>query len=307
METSHERGHMIMNIKNIFTGIAVLLLLLQVACDSGQKEPSKSQSATAKSAQKMISVKGSDTMVHLTSSWAEQFMAQYPDTQVSVTGGGSGTGIAALLNGTTDICASSREIQGKEKDLAAQKKMDLVEHIVARDGLAIIVNPANPVPELSMEQIRKIFIGEYANWKDVGGPDMPIIVLSRESSSGTFVFFQEVVLKKADYTPKARLLAGTSALVQSVAADKGAIAYVGMAFALEAKATVKMLPVKSADGAPAVLPSDETVRAGQYPVARPLYLYTNGSSSSEVQSFVDFCLSAAGQKIVQETGYVSQK
>lgn len=292
-----------MIIKKIVPWLAVLLLLLQVSCDSGEKDSTKSESGT----QKSISIKGSDTMVHLTSTWAEQYMSQYPDAQISVTGGGSGTGIAALLNGTTDICASSREIQDKEKELAAQKKIDLVEYAVARDGLAIIVNPANPVTELSMEQLRKIFIGEYVNWKDMGGPDLPIIVLSRESSSGTFVFFQEFVLNKADYTPRARLLAGTSALVQSVASDKGAIAYVGLAFALEAKATVKMVGVKSADDAPAVLPSDETVRTGHYPVARPLYLYTNGTSSPEAKSFVDFCLSEAGQKIVTETGYISAK
>ncbi len=298
---------MIMGIKKIFTGFAVLLLLLQISCDSGQKEASKGESAPKAGSQKMVSIKGSDTMVHLTSSWAEQFMAQYPGSQISVTGGGSGTGIAALLNGTTDICASSRELQPKEKDLAVQKKIDLVEHAVAKDGLAIIVNPANPVTELSLEQLRKIFIGEYVNWKDMGGPDLPIIVLSRESSSGTFVFFQEFVLHKADYTPKARLLAGTSALVQSVASDKGAITYVGLAFALEAKATVKMVPVKSADDAPAVLPTNETVRSGDYPVARPLYLYTNGSSSPEVQAFIDYSLSDAGQKIVIETGYISVK
>ena len=255
----------------------------------------------------MITLKGSDTMVHLSSSWAEQFMAQHPDSPISVTGGGSGTGIAALLNGTTDICAASREIQGKEKEIAVQKKINLVEHVVARDGLAIIINPANPVADLSLEQLRKIFIGEYTNWKDVGGPDLPIIVLSRESSSGTFVFFQEHVLKKADYTPKARLLAGTSALVQSVEADKGAIAYVGLAYALDAKTKVNIVGVKSADDAAAVLPSDETVRAGHYPVARPLYLYTNGTSSPEVQAFIDFCLSDAGQKIVKETGYISIK
>ena len=291
-----------MIIKKIVPWLAVLLLLLlQTSCDSGEKDASKSQSGS----RKMISVKGSDTMVHLTSSWAEQFMALNPDAQVSVTGGGSGTGIAGLLNGTTDICASSRDLQDKERTLAVQKKIDLVEHAVARDGLAIIVNPSNPVTELSMEQLRKIFTGEYANWQDVGGPDLPVIVLSRESSSGTFVFFQEFVLNKADYTPRARLLAGTSALVQSVAADKGAITYVGLAFALEAKDSVKVLPVKSADDAPAVLPSDETIRAGLYPVARPLYLYTDGSSSPAVQAFVDFCLSEAGQKIVVETGYVS--
>ncbi|MDD3814806.1 MAG: PstS family phosphate ABC transporter substrate-binding protein [Desulfocapsaceae bacterium] len=297
-----------MIIKKIVPWLAVLLLLLlQTSCDSGQKEGSKGEAGGEAGSQKMISIKGSDTMVHLTSSWAEQFMGLNPDAQISVTGGGSGTGIAALLNGTTDICASSREIQGKEKELAAQKKIDLVEHAVARDGLAIIVNPANSVAELSMEQLRKIFIGEYANWKEVGGPDLPIIVLSRESSSGTFVFFQEHVLKKADYTPRARLLAGTSALVQSVEADKGAIAYVGLAYALDAKTKVKIVAVKSADDVAAVLPSDETVRAGHYPVARPLYLYTNGSSSPEVKAFVDFCLSDAGQKIVTETGYIAVK
>jgi len=291
-----------MIIKKIVPWLAVLLLLLlQTSCDSGEKDASKSQGGS----RKMISVKGSDTMVHLTSSWAEQFMALNPDAQVSVTGGGSGTGIAGLLNGTTDICASSRDLQDKERALAVQKKIDLVEHAVARDGLAIIVNPSNPVTELSMEQLRKIFTGEYANWQDLGGPDLPVIVLSRESSSGTFVFFQEFVLNKADYTPRARLLAGTSALVQSVAADKGAITYVGLAFALEAKDSVRMVPIKSADDAPAVLPSDETIRAGLYPVARPLYLYTDGSSSPAVQAFVDFCLSEAGQKIVVETGYVS--
>ncbi len=287
--------------KKIVPWLAVLLLL--VSCDSGEKGSTQSQSGS----QKAISIKGSDTMVHLTSSWAELYMGQHPDAQISVTGGGSGTGIAALLNGTTDICASSRELQGKEKELAVQKKIDLVEHAVARDGLAIIVNPANPVEELSMEQLRKIFTGEYTNWQEMGGPDLPVIVLSRESSSGTFVFFQEHVLNKADYTPRARLLAGTSALVQSVASDKGAITYVGLAFALEAKATVKMVGVKSAEDTAAVLPSDETVRAGHYPVARPLYLYTNGTSSPEAKAFVDFCLSEEGQKIVTETGYISVK
>ncbi len=296
-----------MGIKRFVTGIAVLLLLLQTSCDSGRKEASKGEAGSKDTSHKMISVKGSDTMVHLTSSWAEQFMAQHPDIPISVTGGGSGTGIAALLNGTTDICAASREIQGQEREIAVQKKINLVEHVVARDGLAIIVNPANPVADLSLEQLRKIFIGEYTNWKDVGGPDLPIIVLSRESSSGTFVFFQEHVLKKADYTPRARLLAGTSALVQSVEADQGAIAYVGLAYALDAKTKVKIVGVKSTDDAAAVLPSDETVRAGRYPVARPLYLYTNGSSSPEVQAFIDFCLSDAGQKIVTETGYISVK
>lgn len=251
-----------------------------------------------------ITVKGSDTMVHLASTWAEAYMKANPNAEVSVTGGGSGTGIAALLNGATDICAASRKIKGKELKLAEQKKITPVEVVVARDGIAVIVNPKNPVSELTIDQIGAIYTGAYTNWSQLGGPDKDIIVLSRESSSGTFVFFQEFVLKKQDYTPKARLMPATSAIVQSVTDDEWTIGYVGLGYAAEAGDKVKTLSVKADEKSAAIVPSEKTVSTGEYAIARPLQLYTNGESTGVVRSFIDFCLSEAGQKIVTETGYV---
>ena len=159
-----------------------------------------------------ITVKGSDTMVHLASTWAESFMEKHPDIEVSVTGGGSGTGIAALLNGTTDLCAASREIKKKELQLAQQKGLQPQEFVAARDGIAVIVNHKNPVSELTLEQLEKIFTGDFERWNQAGGSEEGILVLSRESSSGTYVFFQERVLQKKDYTPKAKLMPAREAL-----------------------------------------------------------------------------------------------
>ena len=252
-----------------------------------------------------VAVKGSDTMVHLVSSWAEAFMEKEQEIEVSVTGGGSGTGIAALINGTTDICVASREIKEKEKKLAEQKGISPKEITVARDGIVLVVNPANPVSELSMEQLARIFTGTYTRWDQVGGPGEEIIVLSRESSSGTYVFFQEHVLKKEDYTQNAKLMPATSAIVESVSADKWAIGYIGLGYALLAKDRVKIVGVKASDNSAAISPSEQTVKSGQYSIARPLYLYTNGEAAGTVKSFVDFCLSDEGQTIVRETGYVA--
>lgn len=254
-----------------------------------------------------ISIKGSDTMVQLVSSWAEAFMNKFPEADVSVTGGGSGTGIAALLNGTTDICSASRDMKEKEITDARAKGIEPTPNVVARDGIAVIVNPANPISELTQEQIAKIYTGAYTNWNQLGGPDQKIFVLSRESSSGTFVFFQEHVLKMKDYTVEARLMPATSAIVQSVSADKWAIGYVGLGYAVESKGKVKMLAVKADASSPAVVPSEATVISGIYSIARPLYLYTKGAPAGTVKAFVDFCLSPEGQKIAVETGYVPVK
>jgi phosphate transport system substrate-binding protein len=254
-----------------------------------------------------ITIKGSDTMVQLVSSWAEAYMKKNPGSDVSVTGGGSGTGIAALINGTTDICSASREMKEKEIAQATEKGITPVENTVASDGIAVIVNPANPIAELTLEQIAKIYTGAYTNWKQLGGPDQPIIVLSRESSSGTYVFFQEHVLKMKDYAAHTRLMPATSAIVQSVGADTWAIGYVGLGYAVESKGKVKMLAVKADDTSPAVTPSEQTVLSGQYSIARGLYLYTNGTPEGQIKNFVDFCLSSEGQKIAVETGYVPVK
>jgi phosphate transport system substrate-binding protein len=254
-----------------------------------------------------ITIKGSDTMVHLVSNWAEAFMEQNPDVEVAVTGGGSGTGIAALINGTTEICAASREMKEKEKQQAREKGTEVREVVVAKDGIAVVVNPKNPLKELSVQQIAQIFTGAYTKWNQAGGSDEGILVFSRESSSGTYAFFQEHVLKNKDYTPKAKLMPATSAIIESVSTDKGAIGYVGLGYALAAGDKVKIVAVKADANSPAVTPSDKTVINGKYPIARPLYLYISTKATAGITAFVDFCLSDAGQAIVREAGYVAIK
>jgi len=243
-------------------------------------------------------------MVHLVAMWAEAFMKNNRDVEVSTTGGGSGTGIAALINGTTDICASSRDIKDSERSQAEQKGISPVETMVARDGIAIVVNPRNPVQELSLDQLRKIYTGVYRRWNQVGGPDEPITALSRESSSGTYVFFQEHVLNKEDFAQAVRLMPATSAIIQSVVLDRWSIGYVGIGYAHEAGPQVKILGIKANEADAAVMPTEAAVHSGEYSIARPLYFYTNGVPSDAVKRFVDFCVGPDGQKIVRETGYV---
>lgn len=281
-----------------------LMFALLAACSSGKKEETSGQNSTGKTEIRYATVKGSDTMVHLVSSWAEVFMQNQAGSEISVTGGGSGTGIAALINGTTDICAASRSIKDKELKLAGDRGITPVEIPVARDGIAVIVNRENSISELTVAQIGSIFSGAVTNWQELGGSNLPILVLSRESSSGTFVFFQEHVLNKADYTAHARFLPGTSAVVQAVSADRGAIGYVGLGFAVEGGEGIKSLRVKTEQDSPAIAPSEATVQAGTYAIARPLYYYTNGAATGLVKDFIDFCLGSEGQRIVRETGYV---
>ena len=285
--------------RKIFVSTVTLAMALMSISGCSKQEDSTG------SEQRLITIKGSDTMVYLVSNWAETFMKQNPDIAVSVTGGGSGTGIAALLNGTTDICAASRKIKNKELQLALQKNIHPHEIAVAKDGIAVVVHPDNPVKELTLQQLSKIFTDQSLRWSDVGGHDEEILVLSRESSSGTYVFFQEMVLKKQDYMKDAKLLPATSAIIQSVSTDKLAIGYVGLGYALAAKDKVKIIAVKADDNSPAVMPSDQTVKTGQYPIARPLFLYLNGEPQGTVKKFMDFCLSVKGQAVVTDTGYVT--
>jgi phosphate transport system substrate-binding protein len=289
--------------KKLFAALlaASIVAVMAAGCQRGGGQSGETGSAKA------IMVKGSDTMVHLVSAWAESYMKADPNLDVSVTGGGSGTGIAALINGTADVCAASRQMSQAEIDQAGKRNVTPVESVVARDGIAVVVNPANPLGELTLEQLEKIFTGACTNWNQVGGPDEPIEVLSRESSSGTFVFFQEHVLRKKDYSPSARLMPATSSIIQSVGADKGAVGYVGLGYSNEAGDKVKVLAVKAAADAPAVAPTEATVRSGEYSIARPLYFYTNGAPSGEVKKFIDFCLGGEGQRIVRETGYITVK
>lgn len=266
--------------------------------------PTDQQGGQAGNAQATLTIKGSDTMVDLVSLWNEAYTASHPEADVTMSGGGSGTGIAALINGTTDICMSSRDVKEEEREQAKAKGKELVEHPVAMDGLAIVVNPANPVESLTIEQLGKIYTGAVTNWNQVGGPDQPIQVLSRESSSGTYIFFQEHVMDKKNYTEQARLLSATSAIVQSVQTDAWTIGYVGLGYAHNAGGKVKVLTIKKDETSPAVVPSEATVHSGEYAIARKLYFYTAGAPTPAQQDYIAFCTGPEGRAIVQESGYI---
>jgi len=249
---------------------------------------------------KIITVKGSDTMVILAQRWAEKYMQTHKDISIQVTGGGSGTGIAALINGTTDICNSSREIKDSERQLLKQKFNSFgVEIRVAIDGLSVYLNQTNPVKELTMQQIRDIYLGKITNWKEVGGNNAKIIVYGRENNSGTYVFFKEHVLDGADYVSSMQSLPGTAAVANAVSKDKNAIGYGGAAYAKG----IKDASIKKDKNSKAYLPKLESIKSGVYPLSRFLYLYTIKKPEGAVKEFIDWILSKEGQSIVSEVGY----
>jgi phosphate transport system substrate-binding protein len=246
-------------------------------------------------------VKGSDTVLPLTQKEAEVFMKKFPGSSIMVTGGGSGVGLAALQNGTTDIAQSSRKMKLDEKMKLQDAGKTFKEVIIANDALAVIVNPSNKISQLTREEIESIYTGKVTNWKEVGGEDLNIVIYSRESSSGTFEFFKEHVMNKKNFAPTAMLMPATGAIVQSVSQTKGAIGYVGLAYL---ETTVKALKVSYDKGQTYVAPSVETAMNKTYPISRPLYYYYLNTIETAVKPFVDFILSADGQKIVREIGYV---
>lgn len=251
-----------------------------------------------------LTIKGSDTMVHLVTTWAEAYMIAHPEASLSVTGGGSGTGVAALMNGATDICMTSRDLNPEETALAGTKGLQLQQTAPAMDGIAVIVNPQNPVAALSLAQLQALYTGAATRWSAVGGPDEPVLLVSRESSSGTYVFFQEHVLAKKDYATSTRLLPASSGIIEAVAADRWAIGYAGLGYALEAGDRVKILGVQKDDTAPAILPTEATVLDATYPIARPLLLISPEGGNALADAFLAFCTGPEGQAIVREEGYV---
>ncbi len=254
-------------------------------------------------APKKITVKGSDTMVILAQKWAEVYMKSHPEAVVQVTGGGSGTGISALINGATDICNSSRPMKQTEMDKLKDRYASLgVEIPCAKDGITIFLNESNPVKELSLKQISNIFSGKTRNWKEVGGPDEDIKLYGRENSSGTYVFFKDNVVK-TDYAASCQTLPGTAAVVNAVSKDKFGIGYGGAAYA----AGVKHCAVKKDDKSIAYLANAETIKSGQYPITRYLYMYLCNRPKGEVKLYIDWILSAEGQKLVTEIGYFPVK
>lgn len=247
-----------------------------------------------------ITLKGSDTMVILGQRWAEAYMAAHPGVVIQVTGGGSGTGIAALINGTTDVTQSSRRIKDDEqKQVADRYGAPAHELVMARDGLAIYVHESNSIQELTLGQIKGIYTGATTNWKELGGPDATIIPYSRENNSGTYVYFKEHVLGEDDFAANVQTLPGTAAVVNAVAQEKHAIGYGGAAYGKG----VREIAVRKDDASAAVAPSLETVLDGSYPISRPLYWYTRKAPQATLGEFVNWAQSDEGQKIVTEVGY----
>ncbi len=253
---------------------------------------------------KAITMKGSDTMVILGQRWAEIYMQKNSGAVIQVTGGGSGTGIAALINGTTDICEASRPMKDAEKTKLKERYFTLgVEIPVAQDGLAVYLHESNPLDQLSMEQLKAIYTGQITNWKELGGPDAKIILYGRENNSGTYVFFKDNVLKGADFTPQTATLPGTAAVVNAVAKDKNGIGYGGAAYAKG----IKFCKVSKVAGGEAFEPNLETVESGKYPLSRNLYWYLRTKPTGDIKKLVDWVLSPEGQKIVAEVGYFPVK
>jgi len=247
-----------------------------------------------------ITVKGSDTMVILAQRWAEKYMGKYPETTVQVTGGGSGVGISALINGTTDVCNASRPMKGSERDKLKQRYNSLgVEIKVAKDGLAVYVNEGNPVEQLSLDQLYAIYTGALTNWSEVGGPDAKIIVYGRENSSGTYVYFRDFVLKGKDYSPLMQSLPGTAAVVNAVAKDPMGIGYGGAAYGKG----IKFVKVQKDTQSQGYTPTAEAVKAGNYPITRYLYLYTRSRPTGDLKQYIDWILSDEGQSVVVDVGY----
>jgi phosphate transport system substrate-binding protein len=248
-----------------------------------------------------ITVKGSDTLVILAQKWAEVYMQKTPGTKIQVTGGGTGTGFAALQNQTTDLCDASRKIKAKEIEtcIKAFGKRP-TEYKVAIDGLSVYVHDSNPVKELSVEQVRNIFTGKTKNWKEVGGPDAPIVLYSRENSSGTYEFFKEHVLQGKDFAATAQTMPGTAAVLQSVAKEKNGVGYGGAAYGAGAKA----LKIKASDSSPGVEATEQNVVGQKYPIWRYLFIYVNPAlDKGEVASYLNWIRSDEGQKVVKDVGY----
>ena len=247
-------------------------------------------------------VKGSDTVLPLSQKEAESYMKANPSKTVSVTGGGSGVGISALIDGTTNIAQSSRKIKFSEKQKLQEAGKQVKEVTIAYDAIAIVVNPNNKVSELTREQLEGIFTGKITNWNQVGGADLKIIPYSRETSSGTYEFFKESVLKNKNYMNGIMSMPATGAIVQSVSQTQGAIGYIGLAYLNK---DVKALAVSYDGGKSFVAPSIASAKDKTYPIVRPLFYYYNTSDKAKVSSYIDFVLSPAGQKIVEEVGFVT--
>lgn len=253
-----------------------------------------------------IQIKGSDTLVNVTQNLAEEFMKKNPYIFVAVTGGGSGVGIASLINKTTDIATASRRMKKKEIEMAKKRGISPYEIIVGYDGIAIIVNKNNPVDKLTIKQLHEIYTGKITNWKELGGKDLEIVALSREVSSGTHLYFKEHIVQlgkttKDEFASSVLMFPSNQAIVEEVASNEQAIGYIGMGYLNK---RVKAVAIAEKDGDSYIYPTVEEVLAKKYPLSRPLYMYTDGKPKGIVKNFIDFVLSREGQLIFKKIGFV---
>jgi phosphate transport system substrate-binding protein len=276
-----------------------LFLFLQAGC-------SRQGTAIPVNSSNIVNV-GSDTMVNLALAWAEAYQELHPEISISVTGGGSGTGIAALINGSTDLANASRQMEQEELEEAAARGINPVEHVVAMDAIAVVVNPENPVEGLAIPALSEIFTGGITNWRIVGGEDRPIVLASRESNSGTYMYFLETVVRLGEpdnpalFSPGALLLPSSEIIGLEVATNPNAIGYDGLGYVTPNQ---KTLAVAVNAYGPFVLPTVATVRDGTYPIARPLYVYTRGEPTGAIKEYLDWIMSDEGQAIVMQLGFV---
>jgi phosphate transport system substrate-binding protein len=267
----------------------------------------RAQVGEAGGASRAIQNKGSDTIVNLALAWAEAYQKVDPSVSIAVTGGGSGTGLAALVNNTVDIANASRKIKDDEIAAAQANGVNPVEFVIAVDALAVIVNPANPVSELTIVQLSDIFTGRITNWRDVGGNDTPIILVSRESNSGTHVYFLEEVIRGGDpdnkdiFAAQTLMMPSSVGITSEISRNPNAIGYDGLGYITKHE---KMIAVAKDSDSPYVIPSVETGADGSYPLARNLYMYTNGEPSGVIAEYLDWIRGPDGQKIVTELGFV---
>jgi phosphate transport system substrate-binding protein len=287
--------------------IAALILVLLSSC----RHAGDSNSSSANNTQTQTIVnKGSDTLVNLALAWAEKYHALRPEMEISVTGGGSGTGIAALINKTVDIANASREIKPEELKQAETNGVNPVEYIVARDAIAIVVNPSNPVTQLTIQQLSDIYSGKINKWIEVGGEDRVIVRLSRETNSGTHVFFLENVIRlgntdnKTLFATDTLLLPSSEGITAETRDNPNAIGYDGLGYVTP---EVKVVAVGESETGPFIMPSAETVNNSQYPIARDLYMYTDGQPTGEILDYINWIMTPEAQNIVTELGFVPIK
>lgn len=280
-----------------------LLLISLAGCGGGAVQPPPAEASGGFTIQN----KGSDTLVNLALAWAERYTSLHPEVQIAVTGGGSGTGIAALINGTVHIANSSRKIKPEEIAEARANGIEPVEHVVAADAIAVVVHPQNPVDRLTIAQLSAIFSGKITNWKEVGGEDRPIVTLSRETNSGTHVFFLEEVVRqgrkddKTLFSPETLLMPSSEGISSEIRRNPNAIGYDGLGYVTPDQ---KVIAVARDEGGPYVLPSIETVHNGTYPIARDLYMYTAGEPTGIIKDYLDWIRTPEAQAIVAELGFV---